>query len=142
MAVFLNVELALTGLIYEIIKQKRIELGEEFYWDRVNGMLINSELVSSYLAWLTYSDCGPIISGFDKAKILYICQKSVGVLKKIDEDVYAININPNINSLNPNNENFESNLIEFLVEQFQPKMNYSRKFFNFMFTDSKKLVKK
>lgn len=132
MAVFLNPELATSGLIYQIIKQKKIEHGKDFTLEHVNRIPITPQIVANYVSWLTYSDCGPIISGFNENKLLSVFENNARVLKKMTGGQYIISFDPAISDLNPNAEDFMCRVFELLITEFQPKMNYQRKFIDFI----------
>lgn len=135
MFISLNPELATTGLIYRIIKQKKFEHGKEFSWKHVNGLAITPETVTWYRGWLTHADCGAVLPDFNNSRLLTVFEKNTKVLKKLAGDQYIINIDPDASELNHEDEDFMDNLMKYLITQFQPNMNYSSKFINFIVND-------
>lgn len=134
---FLNVEIAITGMLYRIIVIEKRRLGRDFSWENFSLIRINKETVYKYVDWLTQSDCGIIYPIFKDFEIMSLFKNHPNIFKEVG-DCYGICLD----FLDHEENDFIANTRDFLIQEFHPNLNFSSKFLDFMFGYEKEKVKR
>lgn len=125
MCVLLEQELAAVGVINAIAMSEMI--GEE-----IEDIRITSYDVMNYSNYLSRADCGPIIRRFDEYDIKLLFDSKDFIKRDVD-DSFVIVIEDLRKGICINDNKFGiEEFLRALMNEFDPNLNYPRKFLRFM----------